>query len=370
MMKPKIENLTIENFRTFRQISINGMGRVNLITGQNNTGKSTVLEALRLMASAGALSVIFEILDSREESTPEKGETDAPDLEGVFQLSSLFRGFPIISEEIEPIIINSNGGQIQSKLSMWMNWYSEERTADGTIRLATRQKNLYGEDDALPGLVIEADGNKRIITFRQLQRTFLPSRLINPERILPFMYVNPYAGEKTSTLGSLWDKVALTEYEKYVIEALRIIDPNISGVTMVNEEVRFRSRKAIVNIAGSPRVSLRSFGDGLNRLFSIALSLVNAKDGLLLIDEFENGMHYSVQLNAWRAIFKLARILDIQVVATTHSWDTIETFQKAASEDPEEGVLIKLTRNREDVIPTIFTENELVIATRDRIEVR
>ena len=108
----------------------------------------------------------------------------------------------------------------------------------------------------------------------------------------------------------------------------------------------------------------------MNRLFSIALSLVNAKDGLLLIDEFENGMHYTVQLDAWRAIFKLAKSLDIQVVATTHSWDTIESFQKAASEDPEEGVLIKLTRNKEDIIPTLFTENELAIATRDKIEVR
>ena len=117
-------------------------------------------------------------------------------------------------------------------------------------------------------------------------------------------------------------------------------------------------------------MNLRSFGDGLNRLFGIILSLVNAKDGLLLIDEFENGMHYSVQLDVWRAVFGLARRLDVQVVATSHSWDAVEAFQKAASEDPDEGVLIRLSRKGEDILPTLFREDELAVVTRDRVEVR
>jgi predicted ATP-dependent endonuclease of OLD family len=98
--------------------------------------------------------------------------------------------------------------------------------------------------------------------------------------------------------------------------------------------------------------------------------LVNAKDGLLLIDEFENGMHYSVQLDVWRAIFKLSQRLGIQVFATSHIWDSIDTFQKAAAETPEDGVLIRLARKGDAIIPTIYTENELAIVTRDRIEVR
>ena len=123
------------------------------------------------------------------------------------------------------------------------------------------------------------------------------------------------------------------------MEALRIIDPEISAVSMIGGEGPRRTRTAIVHAQGIPRpVPLRSFGDGLNRLFGIVLSLVNAKGGLLLIDEFENGMHYTVQADAWRAIFSLARRLDIQVFATSHSWDSIEAFQKAAHEDPEEWV--------------------------------
>ena len=117
-------------------------------------------------------------------------------------------------------------------------------------------------------------------------------------------------------------------------------------------------------------VPLRSFGDGMARIFAIVLSLVNAEDGILLIDEFENGLHHTVQLDAWRMIFRLARDLDVQVFATSHSWDAVETFQQAAAEAPEDGALLRLTRRGDDIVPTVFTEDELAIATRDGIEVR
>jgi len=94
------------------------------------------------------------------------------------------------------------------------------------------------------------------------------------------------------------------------------------------------------------------------------------KDGILLIDEFENGMHYTVQLDAWRAVFALSQRLGVQVFATSHSWDSIEAFQKAAAESAEDGVLVRLSRRGEEIIPTIFREDELAVATRDRIEVR
>jgi len=185
------------------------------------------------------------------------------------------------------------------------------------------------------------------------------------------MFVSPYGGERTATLGPLWDRIALSEREHDVVDALRIIDPEIVAVSMIGGEGPRRRRTAIVRADNIARpVPLRSYGDGLNRLFGIVLSLVNAKDGLLLVDEFENGMHYTVQLDAWRAVFRLAKKLDVQVFATSHSWDSIEAFQMAASETPEEGVLVRLACKGDDVVPTVFAEDELAVATRERIEVR
>ncbi|OHB63607.1 MAG: hypothetical protein A2Y77_06215 [Planctomycetes bacterium RBG_13_62_9] len=376
-MKPNISTLTIDSFRAFRQLRIEHLGRVNLITGRNNTGKSSVLEALRILASDASPSVIYSILRFREEDAAETEEpARALDPEGVFQLSSLFHGFPQFSDKPEPIIITSNGGSRPMKLRMELGWFSEKREPDGSTRLVSQQETLFDKGEALPSLVIEAGGARRVLPLESMQRySYRRSHWtrmdVADEPRLPCVFVSPYGGEQTATLGPLWDKIALSDREKDVVDALRIIDSEILAVSMVGGEGPRRTRTAIVRTASLPRpVPLRSFGDGLNRLFGIILSLVNAKDGLLLIDEFENGLHHTVQADAWRAVFNLAQRLDSQVVATSHSWDSIEAFQRAASENPEEGVLIRLSRKGEDIIPTLFREDELAVAARDRIEVR
>ena len=375
-MKPKIGTLTIERFRALRELKIDGLGRVNLITGRNNTGKSSVLEALRLLASDASPSVINNILRYREEDFGEAEEPTRPvDAEGLLQISSLFHGFPQLSDKPQAIVISANGHQRPMKLTLEVAWVSEERDQDGSRRLVPQQPSLFGEGDGMPALVIEAGGSKRILTPDHFRRYAYRGRPFRPdlgdEPSLPCIFVSPYGGERTATLGALWDKIALSDREKDVVEALRIIDPEISAVSMVGGEGPRQQRTAIVRASNLPRpVPLRSFGDGLNRLFGIALSLVNVKDGLLLIDEFENGLHHTVQLDAWRVVFKLSRRLGIQVFATSHSWDSIESFQKAAAETPEQGVLVRLSRKGEAIIPTIFAEDELAVATRDRIEVR
>ncbi|HNR33859.1 MAG TPA: AAA family ATPase [Candidatus Hydrogenedentes bacterium] len=375
-MEPKIGILTIKGFRALRDLKIEGFGRVTLITGRNNTGKSSVLEALRVLASDASPTVVTNILRFREEDSGDIDEPARPlDSEGLFPLSSLFNGFPEFSTKLDPVVITSNGRQRSMALTLEAGWFSEERQADGSRRWIPQQQDLFGEADAVPALLIKIGDTARILTL-DVYRRYSRGRLIRSEFALDesrlsCVFVSPYGGEGTAKLGPLWDKIALSDRENDVVEALRIIDPDISAVSMVGGEGPRQSRTAIVRSTRLPRpVPLRSFGDGLNRLFGIILSLVNAREGLLLIDEFENGMHHTVQTDAWRAIFKLASRLDIQVVATSHSWDAIEAFQKAASETEEEGVLIRLTRKGDDIIPTVFREDELAIATRDRIEVR
>ena len=377
-MEPKIRNLSIERFRAFRQLKIEGLGRVNLITGQNNTGKSSILEALRILASDALPSVITSILRFREEDFGEREEIARPlDVESIFPWSSLFHGFPKFSAKIEPIVIVVNEGQRLMEVSLGTALCSWERIPDGPRRLVLRQQeDLFGEEETLPALTITVGGIQRFMPLDPFRR-YPPyrSRLspfeLSDKPNLPCKFVSAYGGEQTAELAPLWDTIALTDFEKDIVAALRIIEPGISAVSMVGGEERRAPRTAIVRSKGFPYpVPLRSFGDGMNRLFGIVLSLVNAQGGVLLIDEFENGMHYSVQTDAWRIIFQLASRLDIQVVATSHSWDAIEAFQKAASETEEEGVLVRLTRKGEDIIPTLFRKEELAIVTRDRIEVR
>ncbi len=375
-MKLSLTEVEILRFRAIKNVRLEGLGMVTLITGRNNTGKSSVLEALRLLSSYAAPSVINSILRFREEDSGEMEDAARPiDADGLFQASSLFLGFPPFSPKIEPIVITGKNGQSSNRLQIGAGWFSDLREPDGSRRLVPQEQELFGESETTPAMVIEGSSGRRIMPLELLRRSYYRNRLVRSELIdepsFPCMFVSPYGGERTATLGALWDKIALSDREKDVVEALQIIDPEISAVSMVGGESTRQVRTAIVRASDKVRpVPLRSYGDGLNRLFGIVLSLVNAKDGLLLIDEFENGMHHSIQTDTWRAVFKLSRKLGIQVVATSHSWDAIEAFQKAASENTEEAVLIRLSRKGEDIIPTTFSKGELAIATRDRIEVR
>lgn len=375
-MKAKIGTLSIERFRSLRQLKLEGLGRVNLITGRNNTGKSSILEALRILASDASPPVLSSILRYREEDIGEAEEPGrAVDAESLSQLGNLFTGFPQMSEIKEPIVLAANGGKRAMRLTIAVGLFSEQREPDGTRRLVPQQQTLpLPETELMPALVIESGSARRILPLdylRRLTRGRMFRGDMPEEPRVPCVFVSPYGGERTANLGPLWDKIALSDREKDVVEALKIIAPEIMAVSMVGGEGQRQTRTAIVRSSGFKRpVPLRSFGDGLNRLFGIILSLVNAKDGFLLIDEFENGMHHTVQLDVWRGILRLSKLLNVQVFATSHSWDSIEAFQKAAVEDPEVGVLVRLTRKGDAVIPTLFQEKELVVATRDRIEVR
>jgi AAA15 family ATPase/GTPase len=112
-------------------------------------------------------------------------------------------------------------------------------------------------------------------------------------------------------------------------------------------------------------------GDGINRILSIVLAAVNADNGVLLIDEFENGLHHSVQQQLWEVIFKLSELLNIQVFVTTHSNDCISGFEEVLNQESgASGKLIRLERKTAGIRTVEFDSKELEIATDNNIETR
>ena len=91
-MAHRIESIKLERFRAFRGLSVDGLGRVNLITGKNNTGKSSLLEGLRVVETDAAIETLRDMLRYREEysSTPDDGSARQQLL-----VSNLFMDFRI-----------------------------------------------------------------------------------------------------------------------------------------------------------------------------------------------------------------------------------------------------------------------------------
>ena len=114
-------------------------------------------------------------------------------------------------------------------------------------------------------------------------------------------------------------------------------------------------------------------GDGINRILTIIFAMVNCESGYLLIDEFENGLHYSVQEKLWEIIFHLAERLNIQVFATTHSLDCVEAFATVLNSEKQgkdDGVMIRLENYGGNIEATVYDADEIQATTRVHVDPR
>lgn len=369
-----LNSLEIRNFRAFEHLQIERLGRVNLIVGKNNVGKTSLLEAIQLYASrASTPTFIWEIMRARREVN--KPFVNVKDM--LAALKYLFYGRNDIKPGIQPIKIgpiNSRSigsSNLPSKtLSISIDWSIAE-TLNGVLNMRQLKPGEdYSSDALVPRFTIQAAGT----TLSYAIDPLLPQGILRlNSNEIPCMFA-PAHGLNEQHLTNLWDWIALTNLESEVLAALRLIAPGLVDLNFVSTPLSGGDRIPVVKITNVDEpLPLYSLGDGMLRTLGISLALVNAKDGILLIDEFENGLYYSVQPDVWRLIFRVARSLNIQVFATTHSWDCVEAFQQAAQENTQnegEGLLIRLESKMDKIVPTLFNARQLGIATREHIEVR
>jgi len=116
---------------------------------------------------------------------------------------------------------------------------------------------------------------------------------------------------------------------------------------------------------------ISTFGDGMKKLFEAALVLAHSSGGILLLDEIENGLHHTVFPQFWKYIFEAAYKMQVTVFATTHSYDATAAFSKVALEDQLAiGVLTRLDRRKNGIVPVHFTERQAYLAIEEGLEVR
>jgi predicted ATPase len=156
----------------------------------------------------------------------------------------------------------------------------------------------------------------------------------------------------------------LTPEEDQVTTALRIIDPQIERIALVGDLRVWR--RFFVRLSGSEqRLPLGSVGDGSKRLLALALHLVSARGGYLLVDEIDTGLHHTVMADMWRLVIETAKRLDIQVLATTHSLDCVRALAWVQEQNPDLASEVTLHRVEKGATETVaYSMEELVVKKR------
>jgi hypothetical protein len=193
---------------------------------------------------------------------------------------------------------------------------------------------------------------------------------VHPDSI-PLAFL-PAQGPSNNDAKKMWDDATRADKGDIIVEWLRFIEPRLRDLRYIGDSKSGADLPNLKINGDRGWTPLSAMGDGLTHLFHIGLAMANASGGILLIDEFENGLHWEVQEQLWRALFEAANQFGVQVFATTHSTDCIRGFLAAQSEVLKlgENFVYRLERSGDDVYALDLPSENLGAALRQQIEVR
>lgn len=321
-----LTSLHIQNFRAFRNLKLEGLGRVNLITGANNVGKTALLESLAMLFGIGS---------------------------GIQQ--SLPRMFRF-------------GGQADAEDSFW-TWLlpggvkAGNALFDGCLagrevscRVGIGEAPRFGQPEFSEFKLGHLGGRRSVAHV-----TYGVS--------LPKFAVFSTVPVDSTQHAINFNRVVIRRRRKTVEHLLNELEPRLITIEFLQASVAGPSLYADVGLAELLPVS--QLGQGFNRLLDIYSELVAEDAKVLLIDEIENGLYWKALPIVWKGLFAAARELDVQIFATTHSLECIRAADEAARAGGNYDLaVIRLDRVGDEIKPTVMGEETMRTAKEFGWEIR
>jgi AAA15 family ATPase/GTPase len=354
----------VKNFRGFESFEIDRLSRVNLIAGLNNVGKTALLEALFLYSGAynPALTITLNNIRGIDTIAVESASDKTP-------WDSIFFNFKI-DKQIELIGIDNANRHRILKLKVARPQMEEifdgKRLIQGEISSAVNPK-LIGVNSFVLELEYEETGKKKGKSSLVVDANGIRSQVIRPP---PFQAVFLPSRSRSSVVESAerFGKLEIIGKHEILQEALKVFEPRlrrlsvlvIGGVPMIHGDIGLNRL-----------LPLPQMGDGMTRLADIILAIGNAPNGIVLVDEIENGIHHSAMPNIWRAIDRASQLFSTQVFATTHSLECIKAAHSSFKEnDAYDFRVHRLERTDARVRAMTYGKDELEAAFEIKLEVR
>ena len=360
-------HLQLNGYRGFKSYTLNDLARVNLLVGKNNCGKTSVLEAINLLTDNGSLRVLAKFASQRRQRYFWFSERPYRDVE-VLDITPVFFGYRM--EPGTELALLSN----RSRLSMQMVPLAEvadDLYSDSDIQRVVRDTGetpsaglkitASSLTDTVPIFPVTEGGS---LIYSDRLRRYAQWGTVCRSRFLSSIPM--YTGE----IRNIWDKVIREGREASLIHALRTLEPDIESIHLLTGD--WSTTDVLVGVQGDgPRIGIGSFGEGMRRLLDLALALIDSANGVLLIDEIDTGLHWTVMEELWRFVIGAARQSDIQVFATTHSYDCIEGLASLMQNDPGLAADVSLQKVERALSQAVALRGEqLPVAIEQDIEVR
>ncbi len=369
-----LRSVHIQNFRQFRDLELKNLGRINLITGQNNTGKTSLLEALNLVLAPNDPWVVATHAFLRG--------LGRLDVEGSHAWGFIFRDGDV---ENSILLQATRFGGHCDKLTI-NTLRDDQLTIDDGIATTGASSSSTISTLSAPsrglGYIYESvDGGTH---GRAISRILRGGQGWTIERhpatgLLPWYFLaqrppdpGHVPGDNSPRLGEVagearrFSQLVVQRRKSEVIEAVRVVEPRLVDLEVID----LPPLTIAADIGLKSLVPLSYLGGGFGRILKIIQAILTTEGGVALIDEVEDGLHYSVLPAVWKAIIAAAHKHDVQIFATTHSLEAIEAAVEATEGHEGSLAFYRLDRVGADIEVVEGSDSRLRSAVKVGYEIR
>ena len=336
-----IRDIKIKNYKGFNDFQISDFKQFNLITGRNNAGKSTLLEAISILYNPYSAYYINWLTMNYNAST----------------CYSFFHNLEID----KPIEISTTEEKLKLIISLQEKYEEEQRflkdeKPENIVKKQVGLRLLYTSKNKEKNDIFINSDNRYRLRRRYEDIHVSDTKLIN----IRSMFFEDYV--------KYFDEIQTSKQDSKIIELLQTtIVPELKSIALAQDNT------LKVDVGYDKYLPFGALGDGIKMLFRILISIYNNKNGILLIDEIETGFHYSVIDSVWRVIIKAAQEFNVQIFASTHSKECIASYMKIFRElqlpDSFDNYF-RLERKQTEIYHVQYTSDELEAALENNFEIR
>jgi len=357
-----LNEMNIESFRGFKDIELKDLKDINMFVGENNTGKTTLLEVIRMIENPGEIGSVIRIALEREKSvksfmggrlTPynammtlfNKNDKDKC-ISLSYELLYKRNNINICGKEERILKVENKKDKYnlsyQQKMQDYENMQEEISIEEEVLCFNGYYSYNYDNKEEKNEISVEED----------LDRISLGTRNFHTVDVNYLSNYDYYTQNNLRMLGN-----AIKQgYKESIIEMLQIFDEEILGYELINEN---NSAIPYLNHSKLGYMPLSSFGDGVKKALVIATRLVRLRDGILLIDEIETGIHVDALKTFIVWLTNICTNQNVQLFFTTHSIEAIDAILEVSKNNIDNVACYRLEKGSEKVDIKRFSGKKL-----------
>jgi AAA15 family ATPase/GTPase len=315
--------LNIKHFKGIENLELKDLSNINIIVGNNNSGKTSLLEAISLLQSQDSMKTMLKHISRRDTTYPTR-----------FEL--FLEIFPKEQETSKSIQINST-----------INGLNRQLKIDGKLDKEIFKGNLS----------IKLDDKKLI----KKDMVFKQSQVIRDSSsydIIKIIYITPYDHFKDGLINKTIENIKESDKDK-IISLLQMFDSNILDFKVLYTDNKENPQTTYINHKRYGFMPLFSFGDSIKKVLTLASAVISAKGGILLVDEIETAIHKNMINEVFKWFIDACEEFEVQLICTTHSLEAIDGMIIALEDEIDILSCFRVELYEEKVYGTKFSGNKL-----------